>query len=200
MPVCLSARRADDWHLTTRRRSIPTCRGMRFGPEANAERARSRCRCPGCRPPSGCRLRRRNRSMPRPSRACGANRSTQNAVVAGIHHAVRTGAGDQHVPSGPVSSRDRSGGPARHARSCNDQAAAGDVRGLARGYGNTVITRDDLGRTHLYGASAEDRQPGSAAVLDQGQMLGTLGSTGPFHRAACALRGQDQGGRAHQSR
>lgn len=45
------------------------------------------------------------------------------------------------------------------------------------GYGNTVIARDALGRTHLY-AHLQSITTRVGHVLDQGQKLGTLGSTG----------------------
>lgn len=49
--------------------------------------------------------------------------------------------------------------------------------GWQRGYGNVVVTRDDRGRTHLYGHLLKIvAKVGS--VLDQGQKLGALGSTG----------------------
>jgi murein DD-endopeptidase MepM/ murein hydrolase activator NlpD len=49
--------------------------------------------------------------------------------------------------------------------------------GWRGGYGNTVMTRDDRGRTHLYGhlLSVGTRV---GRMLDQGQTLGALGSTG----------------------
>ena len=49
--------------------------------------------------------------------------------------------------------------------------------GRRGGYGNTVITRDSSGRTHLY-AHLQRITVRAGNVLDQGQMLGTLGSTG----------------------
>jgi murein DD-endopeptidase MepM/ murein hydrolase activator NlpD len=49
--------------------------------------------------------------------------------------------------------------------------------GWQRGYGNVVVTRDDLGRTHLYGHLLRIvAKVGN--ILDQGQKLGALGSTG----------------------
>jgi murein DD-endopeptidase MepM/ murein hydrolase activator NlpD len=49
--------------------------------------------------------------------------------------------------------------------------------GWQRGYGNVVVTRDDLGRTHLYGHLLRIvAKVGN--ILDQGQRLGALGSTG----------------------
>ncbi len=49
--------------------------------------------------------------------------------------------------------------------------------GWRNGYGNTVVTRDDLGRTHLYGHLLRVATK-VGVMLDQGQMLGALGSTG----------------------
>jgi murein DD-endopeptidase MepM/ murein hydrolase activator NlpD len=49
--------------------------------------------------------------------------------------------------------------------------------GWRRGYGNTVMTRDDSGRTHLY-AHLQRTIARVGSVLDQGQVLGLLGSTG----------------------
>ena len=49
--------------------------------------------------------------------------------------------------------------------------------GWRNGYGNTVVTRDDLGRTHLYGHLLRVATK-VGVILDQGQMLGALGSTG----------------------
>jgi murein DD-endopeptidase MepM/ murein hydrolase activator NlpD len=49
--------------------------------------------------------------------------------------------------------------------------------GWRNGYGNTVVTRDDAGRMHLYG-HLQRIVAKVGAVLDQGLMLGTLGSTG----------------------
>ncbi|MBX9589125.1 MAG: M23 family metallopeptidase [Hyphomonadaceae bacterium] len=49
--------------------------------------------------------------------------------------------------------------------------------GWRNGYGNTVVTRDDTGRMHLY-AHLQRIVAKIGTVLDQGQMLGTLGSTG----------------------
>jgi murein DD-endopeptidase MepM/ murein hydrolase activator NlpD len=49
--------------------------------------------------------------------------------------------------------------------------------GWRGGYGNAVIARDDFGRQHLYGhLSAIVARVGT--LLDQGQVLGRLGSTG----------------------
>ncbi len=49
--------------------------------------------------------------------------------------------------------------------------------GWQRGYGNVVVTRDDFGRTHLYGHLLRIvAKVGN--ILDQGQGLGALGSTG----------------------
>jgi murein DD-endopeptidase MepM/ murein hydrolase activator NlpD len=49
--------------------------------------------------------------------------------------------------------------------------------GWQRGYGNVVVTRDDLGRSHLYGHLLRIvAKVGN--ILDQGQRLGALGSTG----------------------
>lgn len=49
--------------------------------------------------------------------------------------------------------------------------------GWKNGYGNTVVTRDDTGRMHLYG-HLQRIATKIGAVLEQGFMLGTLGSTG----------------------
>lgn len=49
--------------------------------------------------------------------------------------------------------------------------------GWQNGYGNTVVTRDDAGRTHLY-AHLLRIVTKVGTVLDQGLMLGMLGSTG----------------------
>jgi len=49
--------------------------------------------------------------------------------------------------------------------------------GWMRGYGYTVKTRDASGRTHLY-AHLQRTAAKVGAVLDQGQTLGLLGSTG----------------------
>jgi hypothetical protein len=49
--------------------------------------------------------------------------------------------------------------------------------GWRGGYGNAVITRDDFGRTHLYGHLLRIFAR-VGTVLDQGQKLGALGSTG----------------------
>lgn len=49
--------------------------------------------------------------------------------------------------------------------------------GWRRGYGNTVMARDDSGRTHLY-AHLQRTIARVGSVLDQGQVLGLLGSTG----------------------
>jgi murein DD-endopeptidase MepM/ murein hydrolase activator NlpD len=49
--------------------------------------------------------------------------------------------------------------------------------GWQNGYGNVVVTRDDTGRMHLYG-HLQRIVAKVGAILDQGQMLGTLGSTG----------------------
>lgn len=49
--------------------------------------------------------------------------------------------------------------------------------GWRNGYGNTVVTRDDLGRTHLYG-HLQRVATKIGVILEQGQMLGALGSTG----------------------
>ena len=49
--------------------------------------------------------------------------------------------------------------------------------GWRRGYGNTVTTRDDSGRTHLY-AHLQRVTTRMGTMLDQGQPLGLLGSTG----------------------
>lgn len=45
------------------------------------------------------------------------------------------------------------------------------------GYGNAVITRDESGRTHLYG-HLQSITTTVGALLDQGEQLGKLGSTG----------------------
>ena len=45
------------------------------------------------------------------------------------------------------------------------------------GYGNAVITRDPLGRTHLYG-HLQKIMSRVGQVLEQGEKLGHLGSTG----------------------
>ncbi len=49
--------------------------------------------------------------------------------------------------------------------------------GWRGGYGNAVITRDEYGRTHLYGHLLRIFAA-VGSVLDQGQRLGALGSTG----------------------
>lgn len=49
--------------------------------------------------------------------------------------------------------------------------------GWRNGYGNTVVTRDDAGRTHLYG-HLQRVVTRVGTILDQGLMLGLLGSTG----------------------
>ena len=49
--------------------------------------------------------------------------------------------------------------------------------GWRGGYGNAVITRDDLGRSHLYG-HLQRIFARVGTLLDQGQKLGALGSTG----------------------
>ena len=49
--------------------------------------------------------------------------------------------------------------------------------GRRGGYGNAVITQDDLGRAHLYG-HLQRIVARVGSLLDQGQKLGTLGSTG----------------------
>ena len=49
--------------------------------------------------------------------------------------------------------------------------------GWRGGYGNAVITRDDFGRTHLYGHLLRIFAT-VGSILDQGQKLGALGSTG----------------------
>jgi murein DD-endopeptidase MepM/ murein hydrolase activator NlpD len=49
--------------------------------------------------------------------------------------------------------------------------------GWRGGYGNAVITRDEFGRTHLYGHLLRIFA-GVGNILDQGQKLGALGSTG----------------------
>lgn len=49
--------------------------------------------------------------------------------------------------------------------------------GWRNGYGNAVVTRDDTGRMHLYG-HLQRIVAKVGAILDQGQTLGTLGSTG----------------------
>ena len=49
--------------------------------------------------------------------------------------------------------------------------------GWRGGYGNAVITRDDFGRTHLYG-HLQRIFARVGSMLDQGQKLGALGSTG----------------------
>lgn len=49
--------------------------------------------------------------------------------------------------------------------------------GWRGGYGNAVITRDDLGRSHLYG-HLQRIFARVGSMLDQGQKLGALGSTG----------------------
>jgi murein DD-endopeptidase MepM/ murein hydrolase activator NlpD len=49
--------------------------------------------------------------------------------------------------------------------------------GWRNGYGNTVVTRDDAGRMHLY-AHLQRIVTKVGTVLEQGLMLGTLGSTG----------------------
>ena len=49
--------------------------------------------------------------------------------------------------------------------------------GRRGGYGNAVITQDDLGRAHLYG-HLQRIFARVGSMLDQGQKLGTLGSTG----------------------
>ena len=45
------------------------------------------------------------------------------------------------------------------------------------GYGNAVITRDEFGRTHLYG-HLQSITSSVGQVLNQGDKLGHLGSTG----------------------
>ena len=49
--------------------------------------------------------------------------------------------------------------------------------GWRNGYGNTVVTRDEAGRMHLYG-HLQRIVTRVGMVLEQGLMLGTLGSTG----------------------
>ena len=49
--------------------------------------------------------------------------------------------------------------------------------GRRGGYGNAVITRDSSGRTHLYG-HLQRITVRSGQTLNQGQKLGTVGSTG----------------------
>jgi murein DD-endopeptidase MepM/ murein hydrolase activator NlpD len=49
--------------------------------------------------------------------------------------------------------------------------------GWRNGYGNTVVTRDDAGRTHLYG-HLQRIVTKVGTILDQGLLLGMLGSTG----------------------
>ncbi|HJU31309.1 MAG TPA: M23 family metallopeptidase, partial [Hyphomicrobiaceae bacterium] len=49
--------------------------------------------------------------------------------------------------------------------------------GWRGGYGNCVMTRDDLGRAHLYG-HLQKITARVGQMLDQGDKLGTLGSTG----------------------
>ncbi len=49
--------------------------------------------------------------------------------------------------------------------------------GWRRGYGYTVMTRDERGRTHLY-AHLQKITARIGNVLDQRQVLGRLGSTG----------------------
>jgi len=49
--------------------------------------------------------------------------------------------------------------------------------GWRNGYGNTVVTRDDSGRMHLYG-HLQRVVTKVGVMLEQGLMLGTLGSTG----------------------
>ena len=49
--------------------------------------------------------------------------------------------------------------------------------GWRGGYGNAVITRDEFGRTHLYGHLLRIFAT-VGSMLDQGQKLGALGSTG----------------------
>lgn len=49
--------------------------------------------------------------------------------------------------------------------------------GWRNGYGNTVVTRDDGGRMHLY-AHLQRVATKIGMILEQGQMLGALGSTG----------------------
>jgi hypothetical protein len=49
--------------------------------------------------------------------------------------------------------------------------------GWRGGYGNTVMTRDEFGRTHLY-AHLQKITTRVGLLLDQGDRLGLLGSTG----------------------
>ena len=49
--------------------------------------------------------------------------------------------------------------------------------GWRGGYGNAVMARDDLGRVHLYG-HLQRIFVRVGTMLDQGQKLGALGSTG----------------------
>lgn len=49
--------------------------------------------------------------------------------------------------------------------------------GWRNGYGNTVVTRDDGGRMHLYG-HLQRVATKVGVILEQGQLLGALGSTG----------------------
>ena len=49
--------------------------------------------------------------------------------------------------------------------------------GWRNGYGNTVVTRDEAGRTHLYG-HLQRIVTKVGTILDQGLLLGMLGSTG----------------------
>jgi murein DD-endopeptidase MepM/ murein hydrolase activator NlpD len=112
--------------------------------------------------------------MPGPA---GRNRGTQNAVSQEFIMPFERGRVTSLFHQGRYHPAIDLAGPLGtpvHATTRRQRVMFAGRRG---GYGNAVITRDDLGRAHLYG-HLQRIIARVGSVLDQGQKLGTLGSTG----------------------
>jgi murein DD-endopeptidase MepM/ murein hydrolase activator NlpD len=113
---------------------------------------------------------------PKPDPA-GPNRGTQNAVSQEFIMPFERGRVTSMFHQGRYHPAIDLAGPLGtpvHATTRRQKVTFAGWRG---GYGNAVITRDDQGRMHLYG-HLQRILARVGSMLDQGQKLGALGSTG----------------------
>ena len=168
----------DDWHLTTLPPPLnPRLRRHAFGSRRNLSEPD---RLPVSRMPSpkwvSVAPAEPFDSAPTPE-PTGRNRGTQNTVSQEFIMPFERGRVTSMFHQGRYHPAIDLAGPLGtpvHATTRRQRVTFAGRRG---GYGNAVITQDDLGRAHLYG-HLQRILARVGSMLDQGQKLGTLGSTG----------------------